>query len=141
MSNLDTGGGEGPEPAAAPKAGDAKAGSSTRYKPGQSGNRKGRPKDARGRKQIMAGIAGESHPVTENGKPRRRTTLELVVLALRRKTLDGDGKAYEAVVRLLERYEPEQPTKPGGFLIVPAPVPEDEFFARVAESQRKGRGE
>jgi hypothetical protein len=142
MSGFDPGGGEDPEePAAAPEAGDAKAGPSTRYEAGESGNRKGRPKGAKGRKQIVTGIAGESHLVTEEGKPQRRTTLELVLLALQRRALDGDIKAFEAVDRLLERYQPEQPAKQGAFLIVPPPVPVDEYLARVKESQRKGRGE
>ena len=45
-----------------------------------SGNRKGRPKGAKNRKTIVQAVADEMHTVIENGKRRKRSTLELVLL-------------------------------------------------------------
>jgi len=113
----------------------------TGFQPGQSPNRKGRPKGARGRKQIVRQIALESHKIRENGEIRRRTTLDLVLLSLRNRAVGGDVRAFREVHQLLQRYAPQLAVKKGGFLIVPAPIPEEEWLKLVYEYQRKGRGE
>ena len=56
----------------------------TRFKPGQSGNRGGRPRGSRGVKKIVEEIAFETYVVTEDGKRTRRSTIDLVAMALRR---------------------------------------------------------
>jgi len=99
----------------------------TRFKPGQSGNRKGRPRGARGRAQIVQAIAEETHLVTENGVRQRRSTLELVLLSLRNRSLTGSVKAFRAVHELLQRYGPQEAQQAGGVLIVPEPLPPGEW--------------
>lgn len=113
----------------------------TRFQPDRSGNRKGRPKGARGRKQIVRGIALETHTLVEEGRRRTRTTLELVLLSLRNRALSGNVRAFRAAHELLQRYAPQQATKRGGFLIVPEPMNLEEWAPFAAEQQRKARGE
>ena len=51
-----------------------------RFKPGQSGNKRGRPRGSKNRKTILMQIANETHRVIENGRPRDRKTLDLMLL-------------------------------------------------------------
>lgn len=113
----------------------------TRFKPGQSLNRNGRPKGARGRKKIVRQIALETHKLIEDGKRRRRTTLDLVLISLRNRSVGGNVRAFRAIHDLLQRYAPQQPVKQGGFLIVPEAMTMEEWTKAVYEHQRKGRGE
>ena len=99
----------------------------TRFAPGQSGNRRGRPRGAKGHKQIVRKIANEMHSVVEDGKRRSRSTLELVLLQLRNLAAQGNVQAFRAYNNLLAKYSP-QPTKArGGYLIVPEVRTIEEF--------------
>lgn len=114
----------------------------TRFQPGQSGNTRGRPKGARGRKQMIEEIARETHVVTDGEKRQRRTTLELVLLSLRNQSIDGNIRAFRLNHALLQKYAPQHDTNiEGGFLLLPAPVTRAEWEKQVYEQQRKARGE
>lgn len=121
----------------------------SRFQPGRSGNPNGRPRGARGRAQIVEAIAGETHLVTENGVRQRRSALELVLLSLRNRSFTGHVKAFRAVHELLQRYGPQEAQHVGGFLVVPEPLPPEEWEREVlklkdyheqlrAEMERKG---
>jgi Family of unknown function (DUF5681) len=104
---------------AAPRAGYGNPPLETRFAPGESGNRRGRPRGAKGHKQIVRKIANEMHQLVENGKRRRRSTLDLVLLQLRNLAAQGNVSAFRAYNNLLAKYSP-QPTKTrGGYMIVP----------------------
>jgi hypothetical protein len=51
----------------------------TRYKPGQSGNSKGRPKRSKNGKTILLEALNETVVVSENGVQKRMTKLELLI--------------------------------------------------------------
>ena len=93
-----------------------------RFRAGQSGNRNGRPSGAKNRKTIVAEIARETHTITEDGRRRKRSTLELVLLSLRNKALDGNVRAFRAFRVLAENYGPPEPDDRYGYLVVPAPT-------------------
>ncbi len=76
------------------------------FKVGQSGNSKGRGKDAIGQKAIVQKVANEKHKVTEDGKKARRTTVELVFLVLQRKALAGDLPATHLLSDLRDKCSP-----------------------------------
>ncbi|MBI1218207.1 MAG: hypothetical protein GC186_06625 [Rhodobacteraceae bacterium] len=51
----------------------------TRFKPGQSGNPRGRPKEANGLGDVLRKRLYAKYPVQENGRPKRLTLLEVIL--------------------------------------------------------------
>ena len=108
-----------------------------RFKPDESGNRKGRPKGAKNRKTIVNAVANEMHTVTENGKRRRRSTLDLVVLRLRNTALQGRHiRAFDEFHRLDKTYGPQEVREGAGVLVVPAEITAEEWIAREEEENK-----
>ncbi len=105
-----------------------------RFKVGQSGNRRGRPRGSKNRKTIVREIANEMHTVTEDGRRRQRSTLELILLTLRNLMAEGNVRAFRAYNKTLAKYEPQNTRRKYGYLVVPAPVSlEDSEFEIVYE--------
>lgn len=119
-----------------------------RFKSGQSGNRRGRPRGSKNRKTIVREIANETHTVTEDGRRRRRSTLELMLLALRNCAAEGNVRAFRAYKKYLAKFEPQESHSNAGYLVVPAEMTPEEAVAegekanaeayarRVARSQK-----
>ena len=63
------------------------------FKPGQSGNTRGRPRGSRNVKTIVQEFARERHNVKEGGRRRSVTTLELLLRLLIGMSLTGDVRA------------------------------------------------
>jgi len=101
---------------------------------GNPTNKSGRPKGSKNRKTMVREIAHEMHTVTENGRKRRRSTLELILLKLRNKALTGNVRAYRAYCEFLEKYEPQNAGSDLGFMVAPAEMTQEEWIA--AETQR-----
>ena len=127
----------------APPSGDGDAGTeekvgygqppkATRFKPGRSGNPRGRPKGARGHKAIVEEIAHELHQVTEGGTTRWYSTLELIFLSLRNRAAAADIKAFKAYTDFQARYAPPEPTRQGPYIIVPERLTEEEWEAQYS---------
>ena len=116
-----------------------------RFKLGQTGNRRGRPPGSKNRKTIVREIANEMHAVTENGRQRRRSTLELMLLALRNRAAEGNVRAFRAYTKYLAKYEPQETNSKGGYLVLPAEMTPDEWIEDqekknvVARAQRLAR--
>jgi hypothetical protein len=91
----------------------------SRFRAGQSGNPKGRPPGSKSRKEIVEEIAGEMHLVDEGGDCRWRSVLELVLLSLRNRSLEGNVRAFRIVSDLIVKYEPQESEKVGGFMVFP----------------------
>ncbi len=107
----------------------------TRFKPGQSGNRKGRPRGAKGQKEIVWRIAYETHTVTEQGERRCRSTLDLILLFVRNRAAAGDVRAFKAASDLLARFGPQEPKEGRGCLLIPEMTEEE--FAQYLEQLRE----
>jgi hypothetical protein len=92
-----------------------------------SGNPLGRPKGAKNRKTIVKDVATQMHSVSENGKRRQRSTLQLVLLRLRNLALEGKNtRAFEEMHRLMKAHQPQETNEELGYIVVPAPMsPED----------------
>ncbi len=101
-----------------------------RFKSGQSGNRRGRPRGSKNRKTIVREIAHEMHAVTEDGQRRRRSTLALMLLALRNRVAEGNVRAFRAYKKYLAKYEPQETHSNAGFLVAPAELTLEEYLEK-----------
>ena len=73
------------------------------FKPGQSGNPKGRPKGARSLESVLAQELQQTVLVRENGRPRTLRKLEVIVRKLVNAGLQGGAKDLELLLRMLVR--------------------------------------
>jgi hypothetical protein len=120
------------------RVGYAKPPRHTRFKPGQSGNRKGRPKGAEARKTIVNRVATERHRVIEQGKPRWRSTLELVVLAVCARAVAGDARAFPTFHDLLVRFGVEEPNhRDAPYILMPEALTAEELEKEAEKSREQ----
>lgn len=89
------------------------------FKKGQSGNPRGRPKGAKGKRQIAEKVLLEKHVAVEGDREVQRTTLELILLTLRNKSFKGSNRAFKDLEKLAAKYDPQPQTKRAGVLVVP----------------------
>jgi hypothetical protein len=76
------------------------------FKPGQSGNPRGRPKGARNLRTDLTRMMKKHVSVRENGKQRRITRQEAMLLSLYDKALHGDVKAAVNIINMIIKLEP-----------------------------------
>jgi hypothetical protein len=76
----------------------------TRFRAGESGNPKGRPKGSRPVGSILQDILRQKVSVTEGGKARRISTLEVMLRRLANDAMRSDQKALKFLLTLAERY-------------------------------------
>ena len=79
----------------------------SRFKLGQSGNHKGRPKGAFTAKGLFRKVMNEKLTITDKGRTRKLPSAELVFIALRNKALKGDLKALQTTFEFMHRWELE----------------------------------
>lgn len=72
-----------------------------RFKPGQSGNPKGRPKGTRNVRSVVEGMLNQRVTVREGDRTRLLSKLEGVVLTMVNKALQGDVKTQAALFQLI----------------------------------------
>lgn len=77
----------------------------TRFKPGQSGNRQGRPKGAKNLSTIVSNAIKEKVPVTVNGKRKMVSKLEVAITQMANKAASGDAKAFSQLLPLVQNLE------------------------------------
>jgi Family of unknown function (DUF5681) len=90
----------------------------SRFKPGQSGNRRGRPKGAFTAKALFRKVMNEKLTITENGRLRKLPSAELVFMALRNKALKGDHKAQQTMFEFMEKWELDDQKNQGGVFTI-----------------------
>jgi Family of unknown function (DUF5681) len=73
------------------------------FKPGTSGNNKGRPKGSRNAKTIVDEVMNSPVTIRENGKARRTTKLRAMLEAAALNAMKGDTRALNAFIALLIR--------------------------------------
>lgn len=87
------------------KVGYGKPPEATRFRPGQSGNPRGRPKNARGVGRVLAAALAQEVTVTEGGRSMRISKREALILSLITKAIRGDMRAAAQTLKLMEAYE------------------------------------
>jgi hypothetical protein len=111
----------------------------TRFKPGQSGNPKGRPKAKRAEtalKRVVKEVLAE--PVTIGGK--KYGVLEVSIRNLANRAMKGELQAIKTLIAVQKEVGLDVPERRTGVLKVPVFLPggEDEF---TRKQQAKFRGE
>lgn len=92
--------------------------SDTRFKPGQSGNPRGRPKERRPHNSAFDIILDKSLAVTQGGRERELTVDEALELQTYQAALKGSRMAIRKVLKMIEKREnvlrarEKQPTNP-----------------------------
>ncbi|SIN65667.1 hypothetical protein SAMN02745824_1532 [Parasphingorhabdus marina DSM 22363] len=75
----------------------------TRFKPGQSGNPRGKPKGAKGLKTDLREEMAERVTINEDGKSRKISKQRLMIKSMVQKAAKGDVRAQSAVLELVMR--------------------------------------
>ena len=81
-----------------------------RFKPGQSGNRRGRPKGAKNAARIFEELLQATISVTENGKRRRITVREAILKRVVTRAAMGDPKSIVIALNEMRLRERQQNT-------------------------------
>ena len=79
----------------------------TRFKPGTSGNPKGRPRFRKNLATVFDAASSERVLVTENGKRKTVTILEVIMKQMAHKAAGGDQRAQRHFMDLYFRLHPE----------------------------------
>ena len=76
----------------------------TRFKPGKSGNPRGRPKGSRPVGAVLQEVLRQRIPVTENGRTRRLPALEVMLRRLANEAMRSEPSAVKLMLSLVDRY-------------------------------------
>jgi hypothetical protein len=118
------------------KVGYGKPPKAHRFKPGQSGNPKGRPKGRKNRRTVITEQLDRMTMIRENGKPVRLTVRELLGKVLVNQAAKGDKKAIDMALRLDREAELVDAATPGGAGVLKVPgMVGDEVWEALARSQ------
>jgi hypothetical protein len=105
----------------------------TRFKPGQSGNPKGRPKHRKNISTVFREVLNENIKIKEGDKIKTVSKAEAMVRGTVLKALKGDTKSVMMVLELDEKIQQEQKSAPTRVVRMPLPVRSiDEWFERYA---------
>lgn len=83
----------------------------TQFRPGQSGNRKGRVKGSKNLATIVKAIADKKFPGEENGKTVKMTRVQLMFIQQFNKAAKGDIAAAKFIYPILEKTENSEAQK------------------------------
>jgi hypothetical protein len=114
----------------------------TRFKPGQSGNPRGRPKGSKGVDQVLRQALDRRVPDPRKGGRHKVSMLELIVEGLVLAAARRDPRMIRLLVGLVDRYAPSHPPK-GDPLEIQAKDRDilDEYVASVTAALDKSGGD
>jgi hypothetical protein len=93
----------------ADKPGRGKPPKATQFKPGESGNPRGRPKGVRNLRTDLANVLEKRVRIREGGQQHRVSGQRAVLLKLLEKALSGDNKATAQLFGMLMKLEADDP--------------------------------
>lgn len=112
----------------------------TRFKPGKSGNPKGRPKGAKNRATLLEEVVNVRIQVSENGQRKNVTKLEAGYIQLANKAASGDLQAIKILNEMYDRHMRSRPSEAASPVSAPPPAPpqtEEEAAQRYLEAIKK----
>ena len=86
--------------------------SHTRFKKGQSGNPRGKPKGVKNLSTVVVKSLAERVTINEGGQRRKITKLEAATKQLANKAAQGDPRATQFILQLLQMLENRPPAPP-----------------------------
>jgi uncharacterized protein DUF5681 len=114
----------------------------SQFKPGQSGNPKGRPRSSKNFVTSFTSILEEKITLREGKRVLKVSKLEAMIRTLIHKAAQGDAKAVSQVTALLKalgKLEDPASTEGKYGVLVVAHEDEEEWQRRTAEQQRQYR--
>ena len=75
----------------------------SQFKPGQSGNNKGRPKGSKNLKTELEEELHERIPIKEGGQQKRVSKQRAMIKALMAKAVQGDARAANIIIKMIDR--------------------------------------
>jgi hypothetical protein len=112
----------------------------TRFKPGQSGNRKGRPKRQRNVRTVLEEVLNQRITIREGNRTRSVSKLDGIILTMANRAVQGDTKSQNALIGLLRCLgltgEPAEAINQGSFTADDAAVIADYLRRRGLELQQ-----
>ena len=121
-----------------PKVGYGKPPTTNRFKLGVSGNPRGRPKGAKGRKATAKRVLLEKHDADPHrtGKPRQYSAIELVLILLKTLAASGDQRAFKAYADLERRFGPvDTDEQKFGYIVIPEALTREEWEAKYSPKE------
>lgn len=121
---------------AAPKVGYRRPPVHTRFKPGQSGNPRGRPKGAKNIDAQCRSLLSRKVTIQENGERRKVTAVEAILLTSIQRAVRGDNRSAKLVFDLLHRLPNMEDAETGTVSSAEDQAIIDEFLATLRQSQQ-----
>ena len=87
------------------EVGYAKPPLATRFRKGQSGNPKGRPRGSRNFAQLVEEALAEPVIISEKGRRRKASKLQVIIKKLVDKAAQGDNRSIQLVIAFVERQK------------------------------------
>lgn len=116
----------------------------TRFKPGKSGNPKGRPKGSKNRATLLEEVVNATIQVSENGQRKKVTKLEAGYTQLANKAASGELQAIKILNEMYDRHMRSKPPEAAAPVSAPSPVApptppqtEEEAAQRYVEAIKK----
>ncbi|MBG1233488.1 DUF5681 domain-containing protein [Aestuariivirga litoralis] len=108
----------------------------TRFKPGKSGNPKGRPKNGPSLAKSLGNVLYGKITIRENGEMKEIIALDGIFKAMRFKALKGDTRAAALLLHMAEIHKVQQRLEPRNEIHVRFVSPDPAF---IAELERDGK--
>jgi hypothetical protein len=87
------------------KVGYGKPPQTTRFRKGQSGNPRGRPRGSRNFASLVDEALAEPVMINENGRRKKATKLQVIVKQLVNKAAQGDHRSIQLLMAFTERQQ------------------------------------
>jgi hypothetical protein len=102
-----------------------------RFLKGSSGNKRGRAKGSIDLKRVTRKVALKKHRVVINGRPVRKTLLELVIEQVVRGAASGAPSMVSLYHKIRTKVRPIEAQQMGGLLLVPEALTTEEWEAQA----------
>lgn len=74
----------------------------SRFKKGESGNKKGRPSKVKGRREFLEAALNEAATITENGKVKAMPKQQIIYKVLVANAMKGNGRAMSTLFKQMD---------------------------------------